>query len=50
MQLENREEKIFQKQEEIERGLELVGATAIEDKLQDDVGKLNFFKYFENYK
>ena len=25
-------------QEEIEQNLELVGATAIEDKLQDDVG------------
>jgi magnesium-transporting ATPase (P-type) len=29
-------------QEEIEQNLELVGATAIEDKLQDDVG--NFLR------
>ena len=33
-------------QEEIEQNLELVGATAIEDKLQDDVGyiKMSFYQ------
>lgn len=34
----DREKKMSDAQEEIERDLELVGATAIEDKLQDDVG------------
>ena len=32
-------------QEEIEQNLELVGATAIEDKLQDDVGILMIMLY-----
>lgn len=36
--LTNREEKMEALQDEIERDLELVGATAIEDKLQDQVG------------
>jgi len=36
--MENRDEKIAASQNEIEVNLELVGATAIEDKLQDDVG------------
>ena len=35
--LENRTEKMKQLQEEIEKDLNLVGATAIEDKLQNDV-------------
>ena len=37
-------------QEEIEQNLELVGATAIEDKLQDDVGILiiNFLYLFHD--
>lgn len=35
--LENRSEKMKELQEEIEKDLTLVGATAIEDKLQDDV-------------
>lgn len=34
-----REEKMEQVQEEIENELSLVGATAIEDKLQDQVGE-----------
>lgn len=34
----DREKKMADVQEEIEQNLELVGATAIEDKLQDDVG------------
>jgi len=37
--LENREEKLDAVYDEIERGLELLGATAIEDKLQDGVGR-----------
>ena len=36
--LEDREQKLVDLQEEIEINLELVAATAIEDKLQDDVG------------
>lgn len=36
-------------QEEIEQNLELVGATAIEDKLQDDVGiKAHIFNKIMN--
>jgi len=35
---ENRQEKMEDLQGEIEKGLRLIGATAIEDKLQDDVG------------
>ncbi len=37
-QIEEKEEAIALVQEEIETELTLVGATAIEDKLQDDVG------------
>lgn len=33
----NREEKVAKVEDEIEYGFELVGATAIEDRLQDDV-------------
>jgi len=36
--LANREKKMTDLQDEIEKELELVGATAIEDKLQDNVG------------
>lgn len=36
----DRDKKMADVQEEIEQNLELVGATAIEDKLQDDVGIL----------
>ena len=35
--LENREEKVSEVYEEIEQDLDLVGASAIEDKLQDGV-------------
>lgn len=35
--LENRQEKLDAVYEEIEQGLTLIGATAIEDKLQDGV-------------
>jgi phospholipid-translocating ATPase len=35
--MENREEKVNQAYEEIEKDLKLLGATAIEDKLQDGV-------------
>ena len=35
--MDNREEKVQQTYEEIEVDLELLGATAIEDKLQDGV-------------
>ena len=34
----DREDKMDECSEEIEQGLELIGATAIEDKLQDEVG------------
>lgn len=37
--LENREERLAELYEEIERNLILLGATAIEDKLQDGVGE-----------
>jgi magnesium-transporting ATPase (P-type) len=33
----NRSERIYNLQSEMEKGLTLVGATAIEDKLQDNV-------------
>lgn len=33
-----------EKQEEIEKGVDLVGATAIEDKLQVNVGMITFEK------
>ena len=36
--LADREQKLYDLQEEIEINLELVAATAIEDKLQDEVG------------
>lgn len=36
--IQNREEKMMELQDEIEKGLDLVAATAIEDKLQDEVG------------
>ena len=35
--MENREEKVNEAYEEIEKNLKLLGATAIEDKLQDGV-------------
>ena len=35
--MENREEKVKEVYEEMEQGLKLLGATAIEDKLQDGV-------------
>ncbi len=35
--MENREEKVKEVYEEIEKDLKLLGATAIEDKLQDGV-------------
>ena len=35
--MENREEKVSDAYEEIEKNLKLMGATAIEDKLQDGV-------------
>ena len=35
--MERREEKVNDTYEEIEKGLKLIGATAIEDKLQDGV-------------
>ena len=35
--LENREERLSEVYEEIEVGMSLIGATAIEDKLQDGV-------------
>ena len=35
--LENRVEKIYQLQDEIEQNLLLLGATGVEDKLQDGV-------------
>ena len=38
MATENKQEKMEELQEEMERDILLVGATAIEDKLQDDVG------------
>jgi magnesium-transporting ATPase (P-type) len=38
--MNDREKKMTDLQEELEIGLELVGATAIEDKLQDEVGWL----------
>ena len=38
MSIEDREGKMAAVQEEIETKIEIVGATAIEDKLQDDVG------------
>lgn len=34
----DRDKKMTEVQEEIEQNLDLIGATAIEDKLQDDVG------------
>jgi len=43
--LVDREKKIEEVQEQIETGLKLVGATAIEDKLQDEVGEtIGFIK------
>ena len=38
MATENKQDKMEALQEEIEQDILLVGATAIEDKLQDDVG------------
>ena len=41
----DREKKIEEVQDQIEQGLKLVGATAIEDKLQDEVGEtIGFIK------
>lgn len=41
----DREKKIEDVQDTIEQGLKLVGATAIEDKLQDEVGEtIGFIK------
>lgn len=43
--LVDREKKIEDVQDQIEQGLKLVGATAIEDKLQDEVGEtIGFIK------
>lgn len=43
--LDHREDKIAQVAEELERDFELIGTTAIEDKLQDDVqDTINFIK------
>lgn len=43
--LTDRLERMMEKQEEIENNLTLVGATAIEDRLQDDVGgTISIFK------
>ena len=39
MSLQNREEEMMKLQEEIEKELIIIGATAIEDKLQDQVGE-----------
>ena len=39
MSLENREEKLDASYDVIEKNLVLLGATAIEDKLQDGVGQ-----------
>lgn len=39
MALKDREEKMMQMQELIEKDLLVIGATAIEDKLQDQVGE-----------
>ena len=39
MSLQNREEEMMKMQEEIEKDLVIIGATAIEDKLQDQVGE-----------
>jgi magnesium-transporting ATPase (P-type) len=36
--MKNREEEMMKVQEKIETNLEVIGATAIEDQLQDDVG------------
>ena len=41
----DKEKKIADVQEEIEQNLELVGATAIEDKLQDNVGYIYMILY-----
>ena len=41
----DREKKIEEVQDQIEQGLKLVGSTAIEDKLQDEVGEtIGFIK------
>ncbi len=41
----NREEKVNNVAEQLEKDLELIGSTAIEDKLQEDVGEtLEFIK------
>jgi P-type E1-E2 ATPase len=43
--LTNREKLIEKAAEQIEYGMELIGATAIEDKLQDEVGEtISFMK------
>ena len=39
MQLEGREEGMWALQEELEKGFEVIAATAIEDKLQANVGE-----------
>lgn len=39
----NRDAEVEKVSEEIEKDLELVGSTAIEDKLQDGVRKLKFY-------
>ena len=46
IQIQNRDKAMQKLQAEIERDCSLVGATAIEDKLQDDVG--NTIKYLKN--
>ena len=37
--MEDREQKLSNVYDELERDLELIGATAIEDKLQEEVGE-----------
>jgi phospholipid-transporting ATPase len=46
MAIEDRESKMEALQEEIETNLELLGSTAVEDKLQDEVSKVLVFSLF----
>ena len=46
LEISNREEKVDAVNEEIEKDLELIGATAIEDRLQDKVAEtIQFMKH-----
>ena len=38
--IENKEEILYQLYDELEQDLELIGSTAIEDRLQDEVRKV----------